>query len=302
MKMGKIQRLLENFLNCKKKIIIMLLHAAIGDAYGAGFEFQNAEFIAENNYLEKYFPHGLYTEIQGKYTDDTQMALALAELLLENDEIWTHEVVADKFVQVFQRDKRRGYSNRMYNTLNDSKNGQHFLQINDNQSRGNGSAMRAYPLGYIKDIEKLLHFATIQAQVSHDTNEGIEAAKRIALTTHYYIYGYAGISLLDFLRQYIALPKLLEIVSPIEFYGYPTTNAVLKLIENETDMKRCLKIGIDYGGDTDTVAALSMAILSLKPNHIDNLPKFLFDELENGVYGRDYLMKIDSLLREKFLA
>jgi ADP-ribosylglycohydrolase len=279
----------------------MLLHAAIGDAYGAGFEFQTADFIKKNNHLKAYFSHGLYTEIKGRYTDDTQMALALAELLLENNETWTHEIVADKFVQVFQRDKRRGYSDRMYNALDTSKNGQGFLQIIDNQSTANGSAMRVYPLGYIKDVQKLLSFATIQAQVSHDTHEGIEAAKRIALTMHYYIYDYQNVSLLDFLKQYVELSEPLQIVAPIEFYGFPTTNAVLKLVENETDMKKCLKDGIDFGGDTDTVAALSMAILSVKTNHINNLPQFLFDELENGEFGRDYLMEIDSLLKRKIL-
>jgi ADP-ribosylglycohydrolase len=189
----------------------------------------------------------------------------------------------------------------MYNALDTSKNGQGFLQIIDNQSTANGSAMRVYPLGYIKDVQKLLSFATIQAQVSHDTHEGIEAAKRIALTMHYYIYDYQNVSLLDFLKQYVELSEPLQIVAPIEFYGFPTTNAVLKLVENETDMKKCLKDGIDFGGDTDTVAALSMAILSVKTNHINNLPQFLFDELENGEFGRDYLMEIDSLLKRKIL-
>ena len=53
----------------------MILEAAIGDAYGAGFEFRDSDFIQKYNNLTEYHPHELYTEIFKKYTDDTQMAL-----------------------------------------------------------------------------------------------------------------------------------------------------------------------------------------------------------------------------------
>ena len=36
----------------------MLIEAAIGDAYGVGFEYRPKEFVAKNNHLEQYFPHG----------------------------------------------------------------------------------------------------------------------------------------------------------------------------------------------------------------------------------------------------
>lgn len=63
----------------------MILEAAIGDAYGAGFEFRDLDFIFQNNDLTQYHKHGLYTEIYKRYTDDTQMAIAISELLLEDD-------------------------------------------------------------------------------------------------------------------------------------------------------------------------------------------------------------------------
>lgn len=279
----------------------MILHAAIGDAYGSGFEFQSLEFIAQNNDLLEYRPHGHFTEIHRRYTDDTQMALALAELLLENDEHWTAEMVADKFVSVFHRDKRRGYSKRVYNALDASKNGNNFLQIIDNQSNGNGSAMRAYTLGYLKDIEKLLQFAEIQAQTSHHTTEGIIAAQRIALTVHYYFYDVKGISLFDFVEKYAPSEQIFEVVSPIDMHGFPTTNAVLKIVSEANNMAECLQKTVAFGGDTDTTAALCMAILSVKKGVENNLPTFLFDELENGEYGRDYLIEIDKKLKMKYL-
>jgi len=85
----------------------MLLQGAIGDAYGAGFEFAPMEKISQDNTISRYEPHPLFPEIHGKYTDDTQMSLAIAELLISGA-AWTPENIAQKFVECFKRDPRRG--------------------------------------------------------------------------------------------------------------------------------------------------------------------------------------------------
>jgi ADP-ribosyl-[dinitrogen reductase] hydrolase len=278
----------------------MILEAAIGDAYGAGFEFQEIEYIKKYNDLTQYHEHGLYKEIYKRYTDDTQMAIAITELLLEED-VWNAEKVANKFVEVFHRDKRRGYSDRVYNALDASKNGKDFINIINNGSNGNGSAMRAYSIGFIKNIDKLLAYCEIQAKVSHDTIEGIQCAKRIALAVHFYRYGLdKKTNLITFLNETLGEKEIYEITSPIDMHGYPTTKAVIKIVSEANSMKDCLKLSIDYGGDTDTVAALCMAILSQKEDCQKGLPDFLLDELENGIYGKDYLRKLDSELNHKF--
>lgn len=278
----------------------MILEAAIGDAYGAGFEFQTMEFIQMNNTMTQYEHHGLHDEIYKRYTDDTQMALAIAESLLEHDD-WGNEKIADKFVEVFHRDKRRGYSGRVYDALDASKTGRDFIKNIDNKSTGNGSAMRAYSIGYLKDIKQILEYAEIQAKVSHDTPEGIVCAKRIALAVHFYQYKiYQKTSLVEFLNDTLMENEVYEVISPIDMHGFPTTKAVIRLVSDYDNLSLCLKESIDFGGDTDTVASLCMALLSVKNSSIHNLPIFLFDELENGKYGRDYLQKIDEDLKLKF--
>jgi ADP-ribosyl-[dinitrogen reductase] hydrolase len=277
-----------------------MLEAAIGDAYGAGFEFREIDFIKKHNDLTRYIPHGLYQEIYKRYTDDTQMAIAVAELLLE-DADWSEMSVADKFVATFHRDKRRGYSDRVYNALDASVSGKDFIRIIDNSSSGNGSAMRAYPLGFIKDVAQLLEYSKIQAIVSHNTTEGIVSAQRIALSVHYYRYGLdRELSLPDFINYSLKENTRYEIVSPIDMKGHPTTKAVIALVSAATSMQQCLKEGTDYGGDTDTVAALSLAILSQKRSCDKMLPSFLSQELENGEFGGDYLKMLDARLEKRF--
>ncbi|MBB1364714.1 ADP-ribosylglycohydrolase family protein [Shewanella sp. SR44-4] len=59
----------------------MLKEIAIADAYGAGFEFSSAKKVKMYNDLSTYCTHDLYG-FSAKYTDDTQMTIAIAELLL----------------------------------------------------------------------------------------------------------------------------------------------------------------------------------------------------------------------------
>ena len=90
----------------------MLTEIAIADAYGAGFEFSPKEKIQQYNNLERYLPHELY-QFVGKYTDDTQMSIAIAELVLSGSD-WSSSQIAAKFVECFKRDERKGYSKGFY--------------------------------------------------------------------------------------------------------------------------------------------------------------------------------------------
>jgi len=47
----------------------MLLELAIGDAYGAGFEYVNKMLIRQFNDLGKYIKHPRHSTKPGQYTD-----------------------------------------------------------------------------------------------------------------------------------------------------------------------------------------------------------------------------------------
>ena len=61
----------------------MLVELAIGDAYGAGFEYASPQIVYSNNNLRAYIPHPKHPIIPGHYTDDTQMSIAIAEAIIE---------------------------------------------------------------------------------------------------------------------------------------------------------------------------------------------------------------------------
>ena len=81
----------------------MLLEIAIGDACGAGMEYVSPRFLKENNHLRGYCKHPRYRTGLGRYTDDAQMAIAIAEAMIDGDvgleEVeWTPRALAEKFV------------------------------------------------------------------------------------------------------------------------------------------------------------------------------------------------------------
>lgn len=61
-------------------------------------------------------------------------------------------------------------------------------------------------------------------------------------------------------------------------------------------MSAILRTCIDYGGDTDTVAAIALGAASCYEEIEQDLPQQLYDKLENGAYGRDFLIGLNSAL------
>jgi len=185
----------------------MLLEAAIGDAYGVGFEYKSKNFVIENNLVKRYFSHERYQSLYKKYSDDTQMSLAIAELMINHD-VWTDELIANKFLEVFKRDIRPG------DILEDSWN---------------------------KEWQE-----------------------------------------------------------PVGEKGYMAVTAAITAIKRNKNMTQLLKDCIGFTGDVDTVATIALGAASFSAEIENNLPEWLYEELENGEYGRNYLIKLDALLKSKF--
>src|SRR5438105_2700822 len=89
----------------------MLLELAIGDAYGAGYEYAD-QARPNSPHNARYLQHPRHKGLKpGMYTDDTQMSIAVAELLVAGTR-WSAREIAAKFVEAFHRDPREGYARR----------------------------------------------------------------------------------------------------------------------------------------------------------------------------------------------
>lgn len=276
----------------------MLVELAIGDAYGAGFEYVDPDHRTGPNDLTGYVRHpGHFGLCPGKYTDDTQMSLAIAELIIENIE-WIPLNIANKFVQVFKRNPRPGYAKGFYAFLQEIETGQEFIDKIVPNSNKSGGAMRATPCGLFNNVEEVIEKATIQCKVTHDTPEGIEAAVASALITHYF---YKNIASKD------ELPNYLSTYLNSDFWqirhegsvgnrGLDSVNAALTSIMKYKYMSEILIDCVNWNGDVDTVACIALSAASFSEEIIQNLPNVLYNNLENGKFGKDYLTYLNIRL------
>ena len=274
----------------------MLLELAIGDAYGAGFEFADQQTIELYNNLNGYIKHPFHDIPPGCYTDDTQMSLAIAEAIV-SQEPWTPELLASKFIIAFNRDRRLGYSSKFYNFLLQVQDEKEFLAKINSASDRSGSAMRAGPIGIFPTIKKVIENATIQAAITHNTPDGINAARAAALMSHYFIYQ-LGLkqNLGNFLETHIAGEWSIPWQGKVTLKGIVCVRAAITAVMRNDSMSKLLQDCIAFSGDVDTVATIALAAGSCSSEIAQDLPENLVQGLENTLYGRDYIIELDRQL------
>lgn len=274
----------------------MLLELAIGDAYGAGFEYADSELVERYNDLSQYIQHPRHQIKPGSYTDDTQMSLAIAETLVAG-EPWTPEVLAHRFVTTFKRDQREGYAGKFYRFLLQVETGQQFLEGIIWTSDKSGAAMRAAPIGVLPTIGQVIEATTIQAAITHNTPDGINAAIAAALMSHYFIYRLGAKQKLgQFLEAHVSGEWSKPWQGEVRSKGWMSVRAAITAVIRNDSLSELLKDCIAFTGDVDTVGAIALAAASCSKEIAQDLPNHLIDGLENGTYGKDYLIDLDRQL------
>ena len=282
----------------------LLVSMAVADAYGGGFEFADPVFVAANNDLQSYRPHPKGTIKPGCYTDDTQMALGLAGLLLNGDPLTTRNL-ARHFLAAYKRDPRYGYSQVFQQILNQAKNADGLINRLQPHSDKSGGAMRAAPLGLLPDPRQVVDLAMWQASLTHATRDGMTAAAAAALLVYYCRQGSDPGDLPGLLTTH--LPEVTWVSSylpnqPVSSRGLDVVRAALWALidDGPFSLAAILQRSVAYTGDVDTVAAIACAAASMHPGIAQDLPQCLLDGLENGPYGRDYLAVVDQQLLNKY--
>jgi ADP-ribosyl-[dinitrogen reductase] hydrolase len=274
----------------------VLLELAIGDAYGAGFEYVDVELIQRHNNLSGYMKHPRHHIRRGAYTDDTQMSLAIAEAIVSGKP-WEPAMLAGKFVEVFQRDPREGYASGFYHFLNHVRDGEQFLREIKPASEKSGAAMRAAPLGIYPTVPQVIEHCTIQAALTHNTPNGINAAIAAALMAHYFLYRLGPKKELGtFLKAHVAGDWGTPWRGKVGSQGWMSVRAAITALLNSETMSELLQTCIQFSGDVDTVAAIALAAGSCSTEVEQDLPIHLVYALENGIYGREYIQHLDTQL------
>ncbi len=153
---------------------------SVGDALGEQF------FIPPNR-------HRLFADLSSVppgswlYTDDTEMALGILEVLDRHGRI-DQDDLARTFGRRWKIEPRRGYGPGAYRLLSALAIGADWrreskLLFSGNGSFGNGSAMRVAPVGayFADDYAAVVREASRSAEVTHRHPEGIAGGVAIAV-------------------------------------------------------------------------------------------------------------------------
>ncbi|MFD9738455.1 ADP-ribosylglycohydrolase family protein [Umezawaea sp. NPDC059074] len=276
----------------------MLLELAVGDAYGAGFEFADAEFVLAHNTLRGYVQNPVYAGLRpGRYTDDTQMTIAVAEVVAEGGP-WTAPRFADAFVRAFHRDPRPGYAKGFQALLPELADGTALLDRIRPDSDKSGAAMRSGPIGLLSTVDEVLECAAVQARITHDTPDGVESAQAAALAAHYCHHGLGPVA--EVARWVDArLPSggwATPWTGEVGSKGRMSVRAALTALSTSTGLGSLLRACVAFTGDVDTVATIALAAGSRSAELARDLPPALLADLERGPYGHDFLVALDNAL------
>lgn len=152
-----------------QKAKLSLRGLSVGDAFGENF-FDFSPFDTTADQLPYLW----------EWTDDTHMALSIVEILREHENIEQDEL-AKAFARRYIEEPDRGYAGGAVHLLTQISEGGEWRELApklfDGGSYGNGSAMRAGPIG---------------AYFFNDLPKAAEQAKRSAMVTHAHIEGQAG--------------------------------------------------------------------------------------------------------------
>jgi len=130
----------------------------------------------------------LYSKLW-KYTDDTEMAIAIVDILAQYQRIQQDEL-AQEFAKRFHADMERGYGAVAYWILFRIHQGMPWKKASTTPysgegSKGNGAAMRSAPIGaYFHDnLEQVVEQVRLSAEVTHAHPDGQAGAIAIAIAS-----------------------------------------------------------------------------------------------------------------------
>lgn len=281
----------------------MLFYIAMADAYAMGVEYldyrkpERQKVLQECLLYQKYVQHPIHKQPYGCYTDDTEMSIGCARVLLEHDFPYKKIDFANAWVWEFiYAGERKGYSKALQTIMESCHTGQDLLDRlrGHNNSNKNGGAMRAVPIGVLPDIKQVIETADLQASITHNTIEGRFAAIVVAVMSHFALYENRPLTeIREYCVEHVGQWHNDESIfwlkkhwndSCVKEYEYipvsiATIQAVMTLLTECNSLMEMMTRCLNWGGDTDTVAGLSWAIASSRMRG-EKIPPFLLNGLE----------------------
>ena len=317
------------------RIIGSLLTVMLGDVLGAAVEGYPSKHISKyypNGITDfiKAKHMGIYDleERYGMYTDDTNSTLALATSLVQKQYLDAKHC-AESYSKFYFTPPKRGYPDSAQKVLYGIKDGLDYLKTGTlafpDGSFANGGAMRITPIGLAfrnASDDVLYEACRLSIISSHVHPEAIDGAYLIAKCIQFGLQFDSSKDLdeIQFLKEMKKSSKTEEMKKKIEnliksFRNKDSDEVLLQKVSSSFQIKAIEAVPVvlwgfikywknpeealikmvGFGGDTDTTACILGGILG-SIHGTSWIPHRWFDNLENGIYGRDYCIELGKHL------
>ena len=229
-----------------------ILGSIAGDMIGVPYEF-----LRHGVAIAPTFP--LWSK-DSHFSDDTVMTLAIAKWILEDSKLETESLI--KCMQELGCEYRFAGYGSSFGLWLDSDDPQPY------GSWGNGAAMRVSPIGVAftreEDVSK---YAELQASVSHNSKEGYEGARAIALAVRAALSNYNKDAIYSLIHERIPSYSIDRSAKFIIDSGYTfkvscqeSVPEALCCFFDSNSYEETIRKAILLRGDTDTQACMAGGI------------------------------------------
>jgi poly(ADP-ribose) glycohydrolase ARH3 len=292
-----------------------LIGLAVGDATGAPYEGMPADMIFRMG--PAYSIVETPSDRIRYYTDDTQMAIGVAETLIECGEI-REEALCAAFARNY--DPARGYGQGARRIVEAMIEGEDWRSLASSLfpggSLGNGAAMRVAPVGlmFCDDLDRVAEQAELSVLPTHLHPIGIDGARLIAVAVALATRD-GPFSRRDFLGELkkramteefqwqLSVAEQLRPDDSLTGFGNSleahrsVITAISCFAGSPDSYSGAISRAIGQGDDADTLAAMAGAISGARMG-INGIPAHLIESLEDGKHGRTNTIELaDKLYR-----
>lgn len=261
----------------RERFVGCLIGLALGDALGAPLEFMpRAEIAASYGQVRELLGGGWLNVEPGEYTDDTQLALAIAESIVRTGRIDPPDIAA-RFV-AWLRTGPKDVGNITRTAIRYHEQGLPWQEVGPRVVReliggsaGNGSLMRCAPVGLFHAArpEALLRDSTIVSEITHANPLSIWSSIAVNLTIVEFLHGRKEDAIARVAAQIpeqevrdilLTAPGLPRRAIRSGGFVLETLGAAFWALNHGENFEEVVVAAINLGDDADTVGAVAGAL------------------------------------------